>query len=212
MTSKQQSTIRTRKQSGTLLELALALPFIILVAIALVNLAQIYYTHNLMQHSVTDASTKVATLTRLEFFASGVDDNTYRSRVITAIKNDLADIARLESTFLDAAGGFNITFEDLSGGGVNTLAGALTMFYQEDLNTAETSYVSGGVPADITAACTTNLTPGQMRFNPYRVTLQFAKVIPIKIFRQNLSFTIRTEASDVLQNLTPNQICTAMGL
>lgn len=207
-------TLRSKK--GTILELAFAFPFIIILAFTLISVAQIYYTQNLLRNTVTDTATKLSVLFRNEFFspASHRTEAEFISLMKAAIKNE-NEISRLKFNFFDNVDGFAITFEDLgAGAALNTYDGALRLYLRPGLGQADITYDpstgTGAIPQAIQDNCADQETT--MNFNEFMAKVRFKMPVTLNIFNANFNYVLDVESNTILGQLDQETICTAMGL
>lgn len=209
-----QNPYRRQSFGSSNIELALILPFIILISITLINLVQIYYTHNLLKNITADVTNNSATLFRQEFFrdVSTPDAAAFEARVITAIKEN---VNNLDTSFLDEAGNITISFEDLSGNNVDTYQGALTVYQNNGLIDGGggalvediVSYQAGAVPQSMINNCNSNSIINSISFRPYKLTIRLSYDVTVTIFFLDQTFTIEEEASRVIGDISFQEIC-----
>lgn len=217
MTNKKEKS--QRDSSGVLLEYAIALPFIIGIAMTLISLAQVYYTHNLLKHLVTDSAAKVATLLRPEFFGTSGED--IPARIAQAIQND-NEVSRINLVFLDDPANMTIEYVDLSDtqNPDNTETGALTVYldkgfidvgggiFERDLE----PYVSGTSSANYFSNCFNFNFERPMFFNPYKIVLTFRMDYEVNFFGIfPTTFNMVESSSKVLADMHMTDICARIG-
>lgn len=208
-----QKNLILRKKQGSLLELTFALPILILIAITLIGFVRIFYTHNLVQNVVTDSTTKVATLLRKHYFGTTfLVDATVNQEIIDAIQAD-SDLSRIDLSFLDTAGNFTLSYEDLDGNPAeNTLTAATRIYMDPGDGGALITYTPGfAMDPRISANCTTTASRRPMYFRHYKINIAFSMPITIPLFGINSSFTINEDASAVVADMSINDICSRLG-
>lgn len=162
--------MKKRNSSGSLIELTFILPFILLFAITLVSIARIYYTHNLVINTLTDTLTKTSVLFRQEFFNKGVDEGSFRARLIQAIQRD-NQVTRINLGFLGDPNGLILSFEDISGDipPNNSYPGSLILFFDSGRDTLGNRILlkfdgNGAPPIEFANNCLST-TPRRFFFN-----------------------------------------------
>ena len=205
-----------RNSGGSLIELTLILPFILLFAVTLVSLARVYYTHNLVIHTLTDTLTKVSVLFRQEFFNQGVDQTAFRNRLVQAIQRENR-VSRIDLGFLNETDGIQIFFEDISGNvpADNSFDGALILYYDSDRDAFGNRILlqfdgNGAPPVEFANNCLST-TPRRFFFNPYRIRMRFNMDTRINLLGFPREFTITEESSAVLGDMTFEEICASLG-
>lgn len=221
--------LQKRTRIGSAVELAIALPFIVLFVYALVQTSKVYYTHITLNQVVTDTSAKVATLLRRNF-AFPLDSPMTENQVVAEIKNAIrrenqAALGADFFNFLDAVGGLTITYMDLSNNSAGTYNGAITLYMDNGIvnqgnNTFAREIIQyRAIDPEYSAflANCSGLLPfatgaepviKPMFFRPYEITIRFSKPITINIFGANVDFTLAAESTNVLKDdLTLEEIC-----